>query len=274
MAQITTLIENRVSGQNLKCEHGLSFHIQTATGAYLFDTGQSGKFIENALKLGIDPSQVDAVVLSHGHYDHAGGLLHLFEVNDQAKVYLHSWALKERFSRSAHMVKANGIPWRDEWQQFKDRFVFVEAPMKLEDGIHLLPNIQSVPGFEVVNPRLVVEKKGELEPDRFEDELLLVLKEENEPIVFCGCAHNGIVNILHHIKRQLGMDRFQLVIGGLHLAGQPYEEIQKVLSGLTEFEVQHWALNHCTGDEAIRLFKETVFGQVSYADTGTCFPTR
>ncbi|MBI9061617.1 MAG: MBL fold metallo-hydrolase [Marinilabiliaceae bacterium] len=271
MAQITTLVENRVSGKNLKCEHGLSFHIQTSSGSYLFDTGQSGKFIENALKLGIDLSQVDAVVLSHGHYDHAGGLLHFLEVNDRAKVYLHPQALKERFSRSAEVLKSNGIPWRNEWQQFEDRFVFVDEPMKLEDGIHMLPNIQSVPDYKVLNPRLVVEKDGVLVPDHFEDELLLVLKEENEPVVFCGCAHNGIVNILHHIKQQLGMDRFQLVIGGLHLAGQGQEEIQKVLEGITKFEVQHWALNHCTGDEAIALFKQTVFGQVSYADTGSQF---
>jgi len=271
MAQITILIENRVSKKNLKCEHGLSFHIQTAIGSYLFDTGQSGKFIENALKLGIDLSQVDAVVLSHGHYDHAGGLLHFFQVNDQAKVYLHRQALKERFSGSVKMVKSNGIPWRNEWQQFEDRFVFVDAPLKLEDSMHLLPTIQSVPGYEVINPRLLTKHQDQLVNDAFEDELVLVLKEKNDAVVFCGCAHNGIVNILHHIKKQLGMDHFQLVLGGLHLAGQPEDEIQKVLSGLSEFEVQHWALNHCTGDEAIRLFKQTVFGLVRYANTGTVF---
>jgi len=271
MAQITTLIENRASGMNLKCEHGLSFHIQTVTGSYLFDAGQSGKFIENALRLEIDLAQVDAMVLSHGHYDHAGGLLHFFEVNAHAKVYLHRQAFKERFSSSLKMVKPNGIPWREEWQRFKHRFVFVDASLELEPGLHVLPNIQLVPGYEVSNPRLLTKQANELVHDRFEDELIVVLKEDKEPVVLCGCAHTGIVNILHHVQQQLGFNCFQLVIGGLHLAGQSEEEIEHVLSGLTTFDVQHWALNHCTGDEAIRLFKQTVFGPVSYADTGSRF---
>lgn len=272
MTRITTLVENRVSGQNLKCEHGLSFHIETEEQSILFDTGQSGKFIENAARLGIDLSMVDAVVLSHGHYDHTGGLTDFFRINDHALVYLHPKALKQRYSRSSKMVKANGIPWRDEWQQDAHRFVFVDQPIILSNEIHLLPNIEALPGYEVINPRLVVENNDQLLPDRFEDELILVIKnKEMNPVLFCGCAHNGIVNILHHVKNQLGYDRFELVIGGLHLSGQPMEEIQKVIDGVSGFQVEQWGLNHCTGNEAIQQFAHAFPGKVIQANTGSSF---
>ncbi|WP_430810596.1 MULTISPECIES: MBL fold metallo-hydrolase [unclassified Carboxylicivirga] len=266
--KLRTLIDNKQSKKQLKCEHGLSFLLETDEHIILFDVGQSDKFISNAQKMGVDLTKVDTVVLSHGHYDHTGGLPHFLRINKKARVLIHRSAFKERFSRSEVMIKENGIPWRKEMDTFKDRLQLINEDTQLAPGIRLLTNIEAVDGHEVSNQRLVVKKDSDYVPDDFEDEIILVAQQSDETIVLCGCAHNGIVNILSTVSKRLNCHKFRCVAGGLHLKGQNTDSIKHVLQGITDFKVEQWALNHCTGDKAFELFENTQSGTVTYCGSG------
>jgi len=266
--KLTTLIDNRQNVNQLKCEHGLSFYLETDGLNIIFDTGQSNKFISNAQKLDIDLSNVDYVVLSHGHYDHTGGLPDFFELNSKAKAIISRKAFRQRFSRSTAMIKQNGIPWREELQKYAHRLVLIDDDFKLSDDIILLSNIHQQKEFEVINERLVVKEGGNLVADKFEDELVLVAQLASKPLVLCGCAHNGIINILQTIKERTGHKAFALVAGGLHLNGYASKEVNQILIGLKPFETDHWILNHCTGDNAFELFKQHFTNKVEYGGCG------
>ncbi len=265
--KLTTLIDNKQSQKQLKCEHGLSFLLQTNKLNILFDTGQSDKFIFNAEKMGINPLSIDYVVLSHGHYDHTGGLPAFLRINSKAKVIIHKQAFKERFSRSTAMIKENGIPWRDEPELDSERLILIDQDLQLPDGTHILCNIKPKDGYEVINERLVVKDGSEYIPDPFEDELILVTSE-NKPLVLCGCAHTGIVNILHAIQQRLHHSTFKCVAGGLHLNGSNRTNINHVINGLKPYYIDTWLLNHCTGDAAFEQFTNAYPNQVDYAGSG------
>lgn len=266
--KLTTLIENKQAVKQLKCEHGLSFLLQTDTLKILFDTGQSDKFLYNSKILGVDLSDVDYVVLSHGHYDHTGGLPHFLEINYKAKVIVHPSAFKQRFSSSAHMVKDNGVRWLDKLSEYSHRLFFVDEDIELDEGVWVLSNIKPSVGFEVVNERLVTKEGDGYVPDLFSDELVLLAKEKTHPLVICGCAHTGIVNILTEVKQRLDIDEFALVAGGLHLSGQSESEILKVVGGVKQYKVHQWALCHCTGDEAYEIFQKYFGDKILHGASG------
>ncbi|MBS2210511.1 MBL fold metallo-hydrolase [Carboxylicivirga mesophila] len=269
--KLTILVDNKQSQKQLKCEHGLSFLLETDELNILFDTGQSDKFLFNAKKLGIDLLSIDYVVLSHGHYDHTGGLPAFLRLNNKARVIIHKHAFKERFSRSSSMIKENGIPWRDQSGIDAQRFMIIDEDLRLPDGTHILCNIKPQPGYEAINERLVVKNGNQYTPDQFDDELILVTTEKIQPSVLCGCAHTGIVNILHSISERLHRNTFNYVAGGLHLNGRSQEEIEHVINGLSPFKVNQWLLNHCTGDVAFERFAEAFPKQVQYAGSGHSF---
>ncbi|MCG8582860.1 MAG: hypothetical protein MI866_23280, partial [Bacteroidales bacterium] len=123
-------------------------------------------------------------------------------------------------------------------------------------------------GYEVVNERLVVKKNDTYVPDEFDDELVLVACENQKNLVLAGCAHTGIVNILHAVSERYGYASFDCVAGGLHLNGQHESAISDIINAVKEFEVKKWAINHCTGDRAQKQFAEAFVEKVVYFGTG------
>ncbi len=266
--KLSTLIDNKLHQHHLKCEHGLSFLLETKGVTVLFDTGQSNKFLSNADEMKIDLQAIDYVVLSHGHYDHTGGLPAFLDLNKKAKVIVHKNAFKERFSQSKVMTKENGIPWRDAKQHFTGRIILIEKDFELAPDIHILCGIEAQHNYEVINKRLVVKRDTSYQPDPFDDELILVANTSTQPLVLCGCAHTGIVNILHTIKNRLHIQHFSCVAGGLHLGSSEAAEIQHVIKGLAPFAVDKWLLNHCTGDKAFEVFAKAYSNKVEYSGSG------
>lgn len=266
--KIINLLENSSIANNIKCEHGLSMLVQTENYTILYDVGQSDKFVDNAAQLGVDLSDVDYVILSHGHYDHTGGLPAFMELNTKAKVLMHPGALKERFSRSAKMIKYNGIAWRDDWEKYSERILFVDETTELFDDFWIVTNLAGDEQYSSLDERLVYRQGDDYIKDPFADELIVVARQNEQVMMLSGCAHNGIVNILQSVKRQLRFTHFSFIGGGLHLKAQPEEKINRIINHLGDFTVDHWGLNHCTGELAIDMFKHAFPGKVEYFKGG------
>lgn len=260
--KIFNLLENSSINNNILCEHGLSLGIEYKNHLIIYDVGQSAKFITNAKILGFGLESVDAVILSHGHYDHTGGLPEFLEMNKKAKVYIHEKAFKDRYSRSSKMTKFNGIPWLEKISAFEDRIVVINKTTELYKDFWLITDHSGEESLSSLDDRLVYKDGEEYIKDPFDDEIIIVVKNNKKPIVLSGCAHNGIVNILASIKNKIGINAIEWIIGGLHLKGASAIKIKHVIDHLKDYKITNWAINHCTGEEALKQFNLAFPGKV------------
>ncbi len=257
--KVTSLIENTRKNDGLISEHGLSLLIETGDKRILFDFGRSGRFIDNAEKLGIDLNRLDAAILSHGHYDHANGLKRFLEHNKTAKVL----ASKDVFKDYYHGKKYIGV---DEDLKNSDRFVFTDDDYKISENIFLMncndkdrlyPNDSG--GFFV--------KKGEnFVPDTFLHEQYLLVEEDGKRILFTGCSHKGILNLVEWLRPDV-------LIGGFHLMGlnteteEGIKRITEVGRKLNDYNTVFYTC-HCTGESAYKLLKPVMGENLNYLSTG------
>lgn len=263
--KISVLCDNQPSANHFACEHGLSLYIEVNGNRFLFDTGQGDCFLKNALAMGIDFAGIDYVVLSHGHYDHAGGLKRLMERFPHIRIVMHPLALKQRYSISSVMTKENGFPYKEMLSQWNHQILKVDRQQELLPGVTVFP----LPFAAPANPRLVEhDSQGQLVPDTFFDELFIVLKEGDRQVLLSGCTHHGIVHVLDYCRAQLSISSFSLVLGGLHLSGADDADILNQINLCRVFDVSCWALNHCTGERAFNLWQTAYPGQVVTAKSG------
>ena len=265
--KLTTLIDNIPVKAGLKGEHGLSFLLEVDSLKIIFDVGQTNRYIDNAQKMGIDLADVDYVVLSHGHYDHAGGLPAFCKINSKAKILIHKKAFVNRYSKTDDKLKENGIPWKKQLNNYLDRIIMIDGDIQLGNTISILSNIEKH-HMPVNNPRFVINEDDEYGVDCFNDEIILVCQADTGSVVLSGCAHNGIVNILQTVENRMGTSTFSLVAGGLHLSNADSADIKLVIACLSTFKVKRWGLNHCTGNIAYALFKDEFKNDVDYYGSG------
>lgn len=201
MSQITTLIENtKLEGETLRIEHGLSLHLSLEGRNYLIDTGASAAFVHNAEALGIDLLNLDAVIISHNHYDHVGGLRHLLELNTKVKVYIKRAAQGRFFSNAVVPYKPLGGA-EMLIEEYADRFVFVEDSLALGDDIELLSNTNHDPHFFCKSTNLLEQVTSDTYiPDRFVHELFVAVRRADGLVIVSSCSHNGIVNIVRSVQ--------------------------------------------------------------------------
>jgi 7,8-dihydropterin-6-yl-methyl-4-(beta-D-ribofuranosyl)aminobenzene 5'-phosphate synthase len=268
--EIITLVENLAYKQGTKGEHGLSFLVKAGGKQILFDTGQSDLLFDNAKILNVDLEKVDAVVISHGHYDHTGGLEAFFRINDQAPVWLKPGALEQKLSKSTGEARYIGID-KAISRDYRDRFHFVTESFEIAPQLMIVPSIGHYYGFEQPSFAMLVEKEGQVENDLFEDELFMVKDHPEGLTVLAGCAHRGIANICRSAMELTANERIKLVLGGTHLKGASSGRIKKTVKAFEELPVEKYGLCHCTGLPAFISFASTFGEAVRYAHVGTHF---
>ena len=266
--RITVLMEN-TAREGLEAEHGLSFFLEYRGRRFLLDAGSSGRFADNAQKLGVDLDGVELAALSHGHYDHADGLRAFFALNDRAPVYIRPQAGEAYYSKSGGSPRFVGIH-REIWEGFRDRFVPVDGLYPLCPGAWLAPETVRGGPFASREPNLL-RKVGEdrFLPDDFSHEQSMVLETGRGLVVLNSCCHGGVVNIVKGVLDQFLGQRVYALLGGLHMLSPganalncPPDYVRQVAAALLELGVEHLWTGHCTGPAAFALLKEELGDRV------------
>lgn len=247
MVKIVDLNDNRKINDEFENEHGISLYIECYGKRILFDAGQTDIFMKNAQKLNIDLSQLDAIVLSHGDFDHGNGLKYL---KTKTKLLCHPDFMLTRISKRTG--NNNGLNQTRE--ELKEKFNLIEskAPYYIGDEIIFLGEIERKNNYENDNLPAFDENGNTY---KHIDDSGLVIKTENGIIVFSGCAHSGICNTVEYAKKITKEGRILAVMGGFHLK-EVNEQTIRTIQYMQENNVQNIYLAHCTSDEVCEEFKK------------------
>lgn len=270
--RITTLSENCAGRGYLLAELGLSIVVETDDVNILFDTGASISASYNADVLGIDLSKIDKVVLSHGHYDHTGGLRQILgKMGEEVEIIAHPdiWAAK--YSRSqGQKDRYNGIPFqRQELERLGANFNLTTKPVRITDSIMTTGEVPMVTDFEEIEPVFFVKQDSSWQPDKLLDDQALIINAEPGLIVILGCAHRGPINTLYYAQQLTGVKSIHTVLGGSHLIHASEERIWLTIAALKELGVQRLGLCHCTGLPAIMLIAHEFEDKFFFNNAGT-----
>lgn len=258
--RIVTLMEDLLpENSELVCEHGLSIYIEMNGVKILFDTGQSGQFIKNAENLGIDLSDLQYVIMSHGHYDHTGGLKELVAaVGNPFQLILGQDFFKKRYKFDGENRISIGSGFDKKYVRFHniDMKQVTEDIYPVAKDIAVISNFDHNVNVECLNRKFYKEQKKKLVQDNFTDEIALVLTLEEGAIAVLGCSHPGVVNILSTVERRLGTKLYG-VIGGTHLIEADDQMLRETVTYFKQRDrLRLLSMFHCTGEKASRIFEK------------------
>ena len=270
--RITTLSENTAGAVDLLAEWGLSILIETGKENILFDTGKTITASHNIDSLEIDLKRIDKIVLSHGHYDHTGGLHQILrKMRKEIEIIAHPdiWANKYR-RRKGENAKYNGIPFRRlELESLGANFTLTTKPFNVTDNIITTGEIPMVTEYEMIDSALFVKEDTGWQPDKVLDDLALIISAEQGLVIVLGCAHRGMINTLYHARQLTGGKTIHAVLGGAHLINASKERIWSTIAALKELGVQKMGLCHCTSLPAISLMAQEFGDKFFFNITGT-----
>jgi 7,8-dihydropterin-6-yl-methyl-4-(beta-D-ribofuranosyl)aminobenzene 5'-phosphate synthase len=269
---IAVLVENTANQGGLLAEHGLSFWIEYGGRRFLFDTGQGMAIAHNAEKLGIDLSTADAVILSHGHYDHTGGLLAVLPRLEHAAVYAHQAACDDHFIRGPQgKVRSVRSPIESlGWLESRvGRVVRTGSqPVELGEGLYVTGQIPRESAFEDAGGAFYLDQAC-TQADVIVDDQAVYARTGKGLVVVLGCAHAGVVNTLDYVCKATGENRIHAVCGGMHLLNADDRRMEQTVRRLRELDVQMVGLAHCTGFAAMARLYHELPGRCVHCSVGT-----
>lgn len=272
--KITVLSENTVGlSQGLTGEWGLSLLVETSDIKILFDTGAQGHLLSNADALGIDLKTVDALVLSHGHYDHAGGMKAFLRLRGWLPVYAHSnfFAAHYKSSPSPHYI---GVQFtKEELEKSGADFIFTDSPREIAPGVWTSGEIPRKNDAEIIsNNFFSLDHTGKkISPDPIKDDMSLFCVTPKGLLIILGCAHAGLINIVQHAREVTGVNPIYGIIGGTHLEPAPVPQQEATIEFLQSLNLQFLAPNHCTGLSMITRLASMFDSRFHFAPTGSRF---
>lgn len=268
--KIVILAENTTNQPYLGVQHGLSVYIETSQHRLLFDVGADDLFLKNAQQLGIDISQVDYLIISHGHYDHGGGLEAFLQVNHRAKIYVHERAF------IPHLYPLDEQTYRDiglaPKYQYHPQVILVRGNQTIAPELTLISMIHQSDLVAASNLVLLHKTEQGIQSDDFFHEQSLLMDSPPHRILITGCSHRGIVNIVEQVRRDYPGE-LDFVLGGFHLYNpgnqttEPPELIAQVGQRLQAIPTKYYTC-HCTGLKAYTDLKAMLQDQLDYAATG------
>lgn len=250
-------------------EHGLAFLIETGSGCVLFDTGQSGKVLLHNLELlGIEPKAINALAISHAHYDHTGGLPALLDQVAGIPLHAHPDLFRERFSRREGSLRSVGLPLEREALEQRLELRLSAEPAEILPGVWTTGEITDRAEPEGRSANHLVRGAEDWEPDPYRDDMALVLETDEGLAMICGCCHAGLLNTLAHARRAFGAN-ITAVAGGTHLLHADEAHLRRVIEVLRELGVPRLYLNHCTGQRAYVALAQAFGKEVAPCPAGT-----
>ena len=239
----------------------------------LLDAGQSISTVNNGDILGVEWSGINAVVLSHGHYDHTGGLRRvLSRVKKTVPVIAHPdiWALKYLQVMKEETPTYIGVPCQQpELERLGAHFELTHDPAWLSDEVVTSGEIPMVTDFETIDPGMYVKQGEALVPDPLADDQALFIKMGEGLVVILGCGHRGVINTLRHAQNVTGVDTIHTVVGGTHLLRSSELQLERTIAGLMSLGVQRLGVSHCTGNAASMRLAQGFRGEFFFNNAGT-----
>ena len=276
MTTVQILCDNNIGRMDFLGEHGFAALIEHEDKTYLFDTGQGHTLPHNVKSGGVELDKIDAILLSHGHFDHTGGLPWVLEQTGPKKVIAHPAVFASHMARRspdpAEAPVYVGPPKVQEaFEKAGAQFDFREASGEIAPGFHFITGYERQQDRTPGDRELVLAQGEDFVPDPITEDANLLLETPSGPVLVLGCAHGGVLNIMDHVKVKFGITRLHAVLGGTHLMFYAPEQIQAVIDTFEAFEVKLVGVSHCTGPQAAMILAQHFGDRFQQAAAGSQF---
>lgn len=245
--EATILIENSTPIPGLVGEYGLGMLVRVDDRGILFDTGMADGLRRNLETMRIPPPAIEMIAISHGHFDHAGGLMSTLDYLGPRDVYIHRNAPLPKYVLTGDQKTFIGMPQPEELAKRGARLVYNDGPIELLPGVILSGSIPRTNDFEDTGGNFGVVRDGKMEADNFDDDQALFIKHPEGLIIISGCAHAGMINTIEYARTLTGIDRVKAWIGGTHLINASPERMRNTINRLRAYDIDIIAVTHCTG---------------------------